>query len=143
MHLLSDVDQQARTGSCSNCGPVEIRIKRRTNGTLRFTCREAERAWTRKTPQERREYRIKHLYKISVEEYDAIHDAQNGVCAICGRTSEGKKLAVDHCHSTGLVRGLLCTACNVGLGLFRDDLVLLAKAMQYLQNDERLTRVKE
>ena len=65
---------------------------------------------------------------------------QNGVCAICGkdepnehgRTGKKFRLAVDHCHDTGVVRGLLCQKCNRASGLLKDDLTLLQKAMEYL-----------
>jgi len=60
-------------------------------------------------------------------------DEQEGVCAICRRPpSAMTHLAVDHDHSTGVVRGLLCGACNLGLGNFRDDPDLLWRANQYL-----------
>jgi hypothetical protein len=60
--------------------------------------------------------------------------AQNYKCAICGNEDEveGRKLAIDHCHSEGRVRGLLCGKCNRGLGLFYDNTDLLEKAKDYL-----------
>jgi hypothetical protein len=65
---------------------------------------------------------------------------QGGVCAICSqpeRTADGlsgkpKDLAVDHDHATGAVRALLCSACNTAIGLFNDDITLLAKAQAYV-----------
>jgi len=65
--------------------------------------------------------------------------SQNGVCAICsgGETVKTRgtlrRLAVDHDHETGKVRGLLCNRCNNGLGNFRDDPDLLREAIAYLQ----------
>jgi hypothetical protein len=58
--------------------------------------------------------------------------SQNGCCSICGEKTE--KLVIDHCHSTNIVRGLLCGRCNTGLGQFRDDLDILASASSYLIN---------
>jgi len=60
---------------------------------------------------------------------------QRGVCAICGRAGSPERgiLDVDHCHDTGVVRGLLCTLCNRGLGQFKDDLGLVEKAAAYLK----------
>ena len=55
-----------------------------------------------------------------------------GVCEICGRTNGARRLAVDHDHNTGKVRGLLCHRCNAGLGLFRDDPSILTLAREYL-----------
>ncbi|MFJ4974170.1 endonuclease VII domain-containing protein [Streptomyces coeruleorubidus] len=60
-----------------------------------------------------------HLYKITPEQYSQLLEAQGGVCAICGRPpEERKRLAVDHCHSTHVVRALLCTACNLTVGRY-------------------------
>ena len=70
--------------------------------------------------------------QISDAEYKALLDKQGGVCAICRERPKGK-LAVDHAHSTGKVRGLLCNFCNVGLGLFRDDERRLLAAVEYLK----------
>jgi hypothetical protein len=74
---------------------------------------------------------IKRNFGITVEDYDKMFIAQSGRCAICHCEST-KALAVDHCHTTGKVRGLLCTSCNTGLGLFKDNLELLEKAKLYL-----------
>jgi len=76
-----------------------------------------------------REYGLKHKFGITVEYYDALWNAQNGVCAICEQpettihfmTGEVLRLAVDHCHKTGKIRGLLCNRCNYLLGILHDD----------------------
>jgi hypothetical protein len=63
---------------------------------------------------------------------------QGGACAIClppAETAQHKVLRVDHNHSTGDVRGLLCHHCNVAIGHFGDDIVLLQRAIEYLQCD--------
>lgn len=61
---------------------------------------------------------------------------QNSRCAICGRRFEfAGKPHLDHCHRTKKVRGLLCSACNKGLGLFRDDVAVLEAAIAYLRVD--------
>lgn len=55
-------------------------------------------------------------------------DAQNGVCVICEKTPEaGKRLVVDHCHATGVVRALLCTYCNVAVGVYENNRQAAAK----------------
>jgi hypothetical protein len=77
---------------------------------------------------------LKRLYNITADKYDEILKEQNGSCAICGKsTTEFKRrLAVDHDHGSGKVRGLLCTNCNRGVGNFYDSPDLLQKAIFYL-----------
>lgn len=81
---------------------------------------------------------LKRVHGITPERYDALHTAQGGLCAICRhpettqRNGVTKRLAVDHCHETGNIRGLLCASCNVLLGHGRDDTALLRAAIDYL-----------
>ena len=81
-------------------------------------------------------------FGLSLQEYDALEAAQGGLCAICQkpetamdtrRPSSIRKLAIDHCHSTGKVRGLLCGCCNTGLGQLKDSPEILASALAYLK----------
>jgi Recombination endonuclease VII len=84
-----------------------------------------------------RKWKLKRFGGIEV--FDALLKAQEGMCAICGTdkgSSTGKddrRLAVDHCHATGAVRGLLCGNCNRMLGLAKDSPDLLRKAAAYLE----------
>ena len=80
-----------------------------------------------------REYARRRKYGISRAEYEAIVEAQGGCCAICG--VDGLVLAVDHCHRTGVIRGLVCGGCNLGLGHFGDDPARLRAAAAYLEGD--------
>lgn len=65
---------------------------------------------------------LKHAYGISIETYDTILKSQDGVCALCTKScATGKRLAVDHCHSTGKIRGLLCSHCNRSLGAYEKN----------------------
>jgi hypothetical protein len=76
---------------------------------------------------------------ITKKDYQFRAEAQNYRCKICGdqypnwTLKPAKRLAVDHCHSTEKIRGLLCMRCNVGLGQFRDSEQLLQKAIAYLK----------
>lgn len=71
-----------------------------------------------------------------MDAYLALLQKQNGKCAICGTKDFGKKAPnVDHCHATGVIRGLLCCSCNRGIGLLKDDPELLLKAAGYLLGD--------
>lgn len=78
--------------------------------------------------------RLKHLFGITLSDYEALLEAQNCQCAICGieECSSGKNFAVDHNHSTSEIRGLLCKKCNTALGLFRDNPLFVGNAYQYL-----------
>lgn len=76
-----------------------------------------------------REIDLKRLYGITLPEYYAIYEKQNGVCAICGSDNNGKTLDVDHCHETCLVRGLLCRSCNLLLGHSKNDSFILFLAL--------------
>jgi hypothetical protein len=72
---------------------------------------------------------------VTQEQYDGAYLKQKGVCAICScECSSGRKLSADHCHTSGVFRGLLCTQCNTGLGKFKDNKLLLEKAIQYLKD---------
>lgn len=74
-------------------------------------------------------------YGITEEEYWEIYEHQEGYCYICRRANgRRKRLSVDHCHATGMVRGLLCTSCNRNvLGHLRDDPAALERAAEYLR----------
>lgn len=89
-------------------------------------------------------YDRKRHYGMSRGEYDALHKRQDGKCAICRQPETQKirgktlSLAVDHCHTKGAVRGLLCSDCNRGLGFFKDDPEALQRAADYLRWPERI-----
>lgn len=84
---------------------------------------------TKLTPRSRRLWDNFHLTE---KKWQTIYDHQKGLCAICHKPM--KKPNTDHCHVTGLVRGILCVFCNRALGRFRDDLNLLQAAVAYLLN---------
>ena len=77
-------------------------------------------------------YRLKKSFGLTLDDYEKMLALQKGVCAICGQRDEHFSLAVDHCHVTGRIRGLLCSQCNRGLGLFRDSIESLRAAINYL-----------
>jgi hypothetical protein len=89
---------------------------------------------------------FKRKYGISLEEYEKLFEQQNGCCAIC-KTPErvrhrnnGKgdirMMAIDHCHKSNKVRGLLCLDCNTGLGSFKDNPKIISNAVEYLKKHQ-------
>jgi hypothetical protein len=80
----------------------------------------------------KRNARLTRTYGISAERYSELYEKQEGKCAICD--IEYETLHVDHCHSEGIVRGLLCFNCNTGLGKFFDSIPNLENAIKYLKN---------
>ena len=83
---------------------------------------------------------LKRDYGISVEEFNSMLSKQGGLCKLCRKPEQHKtkkKLSVDHCHATGKVRGLLCHKCNVVLGLIKEDVTILNKAIEYLAKEKK------
>ena len=78
---------------------------------------------------------LKYEYNITLDEYNNLLKKQNDKCSICGKSSKEnkKRLAIDHNHTTGKIRGLLCSSCNQGLGKFYDNVEFLENAIKYLQ----------
>lgn len=110
----------------ANLGPNYWRDYYRSHKQQRLMTARRSQLWTQ--------------YGITPEQYMEMVEAQSGLCAICRRPEmdlypDGgpKSLAVDHNHETGVVRGLLCRACNVGIGNLGDDAALVAAAARYLE----------
>lgn len=80
---------------------------------------------------------FKRKYGIGIDERDAMLTEQNGKCKICNEDfyAEAGTPHIDHCHSTGKIRGLLCKACNTGIGQMKDRIDLLTNAIKYLQEN--------
>ena len=100
------------------------------------------KAWAEKNRDKRlkklREIHLRNKFSLTVEEYDAILEAQDGVCALCEcPPTPGISLHVDHDHGTGAIRGLRCVRCNNALGLFREDPDLLKRAARYVTADAK------
>lgn len=93
----------------------------------------ASASWNKRNPERYKDNLLRSMYGITLATYNSMLLAQNGVCAICGKTSE-KALSVDHDEMTGRVRGLLCGLCNRGIGHFQHSPQTLEKAAAYLRN---------
>jgi hypothetical protein len=97
---------------------------------------ESMRNWRKENPERELDNHLKRNYGITIDDYNEMFQEQGGRCAICGKhQSEFKnRLYVDHNHSTGTVRGLLCQKCNTAIGLLSDDIILVRMAAEYLEN---------
>jgi hypothetical protein len=123
--------------------------KRRSESPeLRERGREYARKWGQNNKERRnlnlRKYRLLTKYGMTMADFDAMLTKQDGLCAICrvkmtppaspSKAKEGKSsMTVDHCHSTGRVRGILCQTCNLALGMFKDSIVRVRYAVAYLE----------
>ena len=95
--------------------------------------RRKEREWRQRNPQSQRPRHLRHRYGLEVDTYQQLVVRQGGACAICGTVADDPwNMQVDHCHTTGKIRGLLCHKCNKGIGLLGDDPDRVAAALRYL-----------
>jgi hypothetical protein len=125
--------------------PVFVEQERARNRQRMKAKRSTEefRQWRRakrKDPAYREKERldgIRRKYKLSPEAYLAMIEEQQGACKICRQPEPtGKHLAIDHCHASGRVRGLLCSDCNTTLGKFNDSPDRFIAAANYLKENK-------
>jgi hypothetical protein len=104
--------------------------------------RERERARQKQDWEsgKRRDAVLRRNFGITLETYNALWEIQEGKCAICGRAGGKRRLAVDHCHETGNIRGLLCDPCNRGIGFLRESPSALRRAASYIEKPFMLAR---
>lgn len=139
------------TKQCSVCGEVLsleafYNLKASKDGKA-YRCKECDtkagknyrKKNTKALSDSRRKANYKHKYGVTTDQVDQMVADQSNKCAICGE--EGfkmsnkvkHKLVLDHCHTSGKVRGMLCNNCNRGLGLFQDNTEYLKNAITYLE----------
>lgn len=96
---------------------------------------QQRKKWYESNKEKVRDTHYKYKFGISKEEYEKLLVTQNCCCALCNKhfSDNKRRLAVDHCHTTGKVRKLLCDRCNVLLGHAKDDIEILTKAISYLK----------
>lgn len=124
------------TTVCKDCRNIQNKEYAERN---KESISEYKSEWKRKNPYRKddkaRDSYLKRKYGISLEQYYELLEKQNGCCAVCERHEDVFKtrLAVDHSHKTGRVRGLLCTACNYRLVAKHEDGNLLRKIADYIE----------
>lgn len=139
------------TKKCACCGrilPTTSFSSRNLKNKFGFYsyCKECYNAKAKEYYKENRAYYRKYsrdrnlkAYGLTYEELNRLLEEQHGKCAICGADikvvgkNKSESVHVDHDHETGLFRGLVCHACNTGLGAFRDDPLILESAIRYLE----------
>ena len=102
---------------------------------------EKRRLDRKQHPEKMKKKRIEYTYGLSWDECPAILARQGGVCAMC-KTKSKRPLCVDHCHKTGMVRGILCSPCNLTIGLCRDSTKITRAATAYLEAAQKRIRRK-
>ena len=126
---------------CSRCGEFKLATEYAIEGdkrafkgvAMRSICKhcEAFKEW---------KGLLVKRYGITFEQYELMLAEQEGKCAVCNSEDVNNsrshgRLFIDHCHTSGKVRGLLCSRCNHGLGLFQDDIDRLRSAIEYLERN--------
>lgn len=131
--LCAECEQREKW--CSRCDrvlPLDGFNVSREKRTGRVThCRDC--ASTQNGTDEAKLRRNARKFGLTAAEWEAMRDAQDGVCAICKTLRGHKGLVVDHDHATGVVRALLCGPCNITLGLMLDEPERLRAAAEYLE----------
>jgi len=127
-----------RGSLCKSCDTVRVKQYRRSEKgkTASAKYRASQRGRAKRKNDELKKFGITSAF------YNKLHNEQKGLCAVCGmpesvvRFGAVVSLAVDHCHTTGKVRGLLCNSCNLGLGNLKDNIDIMASAISYLINSK-------
>lgn len=155
---LAESGPSVAEADCKDCGerkPVDQFSPQASSRTgVRSVCKpcNSERTMQRrdKNPDRDLDAHLRRTFGITLDQYNEMVEAQNGVCAICGEPPtivmgvksrrQGRavrpRLVVDHCHETGKIRGLLCTPCNRGIGFLNDDPKRVLAALEYLEGGQ-------
>ena len=136
---------------CRKCNKLKKHHKHtRSKNGLQYWCIDCRKTWKH---EERKQYfrnfyhhnkkqwldsHLRHTYGISLDEYNTLFKKQHKKCAIClNFCSSGRRLAVDHCHKTNIVRGLLCANCNAMIAHALDNIKILKAGINYLKRKYR------
>lgn len=142
--LLSGKQKGSYHHKCVTCARENMKKWKANNP-------EAYAKWRNTHSEKIREYRkkasesgeafaqyLKNKHGISIKDYNRLLRKQKGVCAVCEKPcATGRRLAIDHDHVTGVIRGLLCSACNLYVGHLESP--KMKKALAYLKRPRRPT----
>lgn len=126
---------------CKPCNNVRSTLWQERN---REHKNKYQKEWNKKNPEKQRKSYLKSMYGLGWEMYLFLYKKQEGLCKICSvplklhNTDDDHKetVHIDHCHTTGKIRGLLCNKCNSGLGFFKENQEYLKKAIEYLEETQ-------
>lgn len=136
--------------TCLKCGATkdDSEFYRYKNGTLWNSCKDCQRIraneytknnkdkiniYQKRYISRRADKNLRRLYGVTLGRKMEMYEAQGGKCAICGKELESViKAHLDHCHSTGKIRELLCYQCNLGIGYLKEDCNILISACEYI-----------
>jgi hypothetical protein len=124
--------RRVSTSTCIECTKLHndnAYNKNKSNENYIKYRRSIRKDWYDRNPEKVKNMCLKRNYGITLDDYNKMYEEQNGCCAICGKS---ESLAVDHDHSTGKIRALLCHKCNKGLGLFDECPSILSNAISYV-----------
>jgi len=127
--------------SCDTTKPIDdFYLRNKTSMVRHSTCKECDKKRVKENhdPVAYRNAELQRRYGITQQDYEVMIAEQNNQCAICNATEPGGRhnrgyFVVDHCHTTGKVRKLLCHNCNTALGLVGDNTHILQSMIEYLQ----------
>lgn len=120
---------------CKTAKPrSDFHVQSSARSGLAYRCKActAEQGATEAGARAKKAVAVRARYGISLEEYEALLSAPEGTCPCCGRSGR-QKMVMDHCHETGRIRGVICSACNSGIGLLGDSIEGLERALAYLR----------
>lgn len=134
---------------CSFCNTEkelsEYHKNSRAKDGLQSSCKDCRKGINQKWKDNNRESyqrvkrkaHVKAKYGVSLEWIDEQLEQQDNKCTLCDtQLHKGKNIAIDHCHKTGIVRGIICRPCNSAMGMFNDNPALIERAIEYLKKGD-------
>lgn len=141
---LEELISTGATRKCNKCNKIlsvtNFHIKAdKNNKHYRFNSPCKHCAHIGRNINYHKAYQRKRKYNLSQEDYDLKLKEQKYSCAICNMRKDeySKDFAVDHCHVTGAIRGLLCSKCNIAIGLFTENVFVMKNAINYIKKYEK------
>lgn len=142
---VDGVTSRLCTGCKSYCCPTQFSTSTCSKDGIGYYCRACtrknyKRSYIKTGGIGSRRAHIRDTYGITLEEFNVMLETQGGVCAICSqpetkkhKSGTIKSLSVDHCHTSGRVRGLLCADCNSAIGYLRENADAARRAAEYIE----------